>query len=84
VGDGERGVGGRAGHIAVPDEDLVGAVLRDVELPHETCSFNGYFSGIVVLGNYEDGARPTQAALESVSRLASRKLGLHGVAPAGR
>ncbi|MTE18892.1 hypothetical protein F0L17_07040 [Streptomyces sp. TRM43335] len=63
-------------------EGRAGGVDKAVRGAH-TYGFNGYSSGVTVLGNYEDGARPTRAALESVARISAWKLGLHGVDPAG-
>ncbi|MGK5501163.1 N-acetylmuramoyl-L-alanine amidase, partial [Streptomyces sp. URMC 125] len=64
-------------------EGRAGGIDRAVRGAH-TYGFNGYSSGIAVLGNYEDGGRPTQAALASVARVSAWKLGLYGVDPAGK
>jgi uncharacterized protein with LGFP repeats len=64
-------------------EGRAGGVDRPVLGAH-TYGFNSYSSGITVLGNYEDGGTPTQAAKSAVAQVAGWKLGLHGVDPQGK
>ncbi|MFF4172993.1 peptidoglycan recognition protein [Streptomyces sp. NPDC001744] len=61
-------------------EGRAGGVDRPVLGAH-TYGFNGYSSGISLLGDYENGGTPTAAAKQAVADLAAWKLGLHGVDP---
>jgi hypothetical protein len=61
-------------------EGRAGGVERPVQGAH-TYGFNGYSSGVSVLGNYESGGTPTPAAKKALADIAAWKLGLHGVDP---
>ncbi|MFP8906445.1 N-acetylmuramoyl-L-alanine amidase [Streptomyces atacamensis] len=64
-------------------EGRAGGVDKAVQGAH-TYGFNGYSAGVSLLGNYEDGGRPTQAALDAIARISGWKLGLYGADPAGK
>ncbi|MEU0370814.1 N-acetylmuramoyl-L-alanine amidase [Streptomyces sp. NPDC006283] len=64
-------------------EGRAGGVEKPVQGAH-TYGFNGYSSGISVLGDYENGGTPTAAAKQAVADVAAWKLGLHGVDPEAR
>ncbi|MFF6782090.1 FG-GAP-like repeat-containing protein [Streptomyces sp. NPDC012510] len=49
-----------------------------------TPGFDGDSTGIAVLGDFENGARPSRAAVESVARLAAWKLGQYDGDPTGK
>lgn len=61
-------------------EGRAGGVDKPVRGAH-TYGFNGYSSGISVLGDYENGGTPTAAAKQAVADVAAWKLGLHDVDP---
>ncbi|MFP8882705.1 N-acetylmuramoyl-L-alanine amidase [Streptomyces mangrovi] len=64
-------------------EGRAGGVDKAVRGAH-TYGFNGNSAGVSLLGNYEDGGRPTQAALDAIARISGWKLGLYGADPAGK
>ncbi|MFJ8072685.1 N-acetylmuramoyl-L-alanine amidase [Streptomyces sp. NPDC096176] len=64
-------------------EGRAGGVEKPVQGAH-TYGFNGYSSGISVLGDYENGGTPTAAAKQAVADVAAWKLGLYGVDPEAR
>ncbi|MFD6415739.1 N-acetylmuramoyl-L-alanine amidase [Streptomyces sp. NPDC060194] len=61
-------------------EGRAGGVDRPVLGAH-TYGFNSYSAGISVLGDYENGGKPSAAAEQAVADVAAWKLGLHGVSP---
>lgn len=61
-------------------EGRAGGVDKPVQGAH-TYGFNGYSSGISVLGDFENGGTPSAAAKQAVADVAAWKLGLHGVDP---
>ncbi|CAL9566888.1 hypothetical protein SUDANB15_04721 [Streptomyces sp. enrichment culture] len=61
-------------------EGRAGGVDKPVRGAH-TYGFNGYSSGISLLGDYENGGTPTAAAKQAIADLSAWKLGLHGVDP---
>ncbi|GGP92630.1 hypothetical protein GCM10010266_14220 [Streptomyces griseomycini] len=61
-------------------EGRAGGVDKPVRGAH-TYGFNGYSSGISLLGDYENGGTPTAAAQQAIADLSAWKLGLHGVDP---
>ncbi|MGW0703125.1 N-acetylmuramoyl-L-alanine amidase [Streptomyces sp. NPDC002867] len=61
-------------------EGRAGGVDKPVQGAH-TYGFNGYSSGVSVLGDYENGGTPTAAAQRAVADVSAWKLGLHGVDP---
>ncbi|MEV4335046.1 N-acetylmuramoyl-L-alanine amidase [Streptomyces sp. NPDC049597] len=61
-------------------EGRAGGVDKPVQGAH-TYGFNGYSSGVSVLGDYENGGTPTAAAQQAVADISAWKLGLHGVDP---
>jgi uncharacterized protein with LGFP repeats len=63
-------------------EGRAGGVDRPVLGAH-TYGFNTDTSGVAVLGTYTSTA-PSQAAVDSVARIAAWKLGLHGGDPTGK
>ncbi|MBO1334844.1 FG-GAP repeat protein [Streptomyces sp. VRA16 Mangrove soil] len=63
---------GREGGV---DEPVLGA---------HTYGFNSYSTGIAILGNFQDGGKPSRAALESAARVAAYKLGQYGGDPTGK
>ncbi|KAA6201346.1 hypothetical protein F2B00_15555 [Streptomyces parvus] len=61
-------------------EGRAGGVDKPVRGAH-TYGFNGYSSGVSLLGDYENGGTPTAAAKQAIADISAWKLGLHGVAP---
>ncbi|WP_229833955.1 peptidoglycan recognition protein family protein [Streptomyces xantholiticus] len=61
-------------------EGRAGGVDKPVRGAH-TYGFNGYSSGVSLLGDYENGGTPTPAAKQAIADIAAWKLGLHGVDP---
>jgi uncharacterized protein with LGFP repeats len=61
-------------------EGRAGGVDKPVRGAH-TYGFNGYSSGVSLLGDYENGGTPTAAAKQAIADVAAWKLGLHGVDP---
>lgn len=61
-------------------EGRAGGVDKPVRGAH-TYGFNGYSSGVSLLGDYENGGTPTAAAKQAIADLSAWKLGLHGVDP---
>ncbi|MFF8842539.1 N-acetylmuramoyl-L-alanine amidase [Streptomyces sp. NPDC015127] len=61
-------------------EGRAGGVDKPVQGAH-TYGFNGYSSGVSLLGDYENGGTPTAAAKKAVADISAWKLGLHGVDP---
>ncbi|MFG3004692.1 N-acetylmuramoyl-L-alanine amidase [Streptomyces calvus] len=61
-------------------EGRAGGVDKPVRGAH-TYGFNGYSSGVSLLGDYENGGTPTAAAQQAIADLSAWKLGLHGVDP---
>ncbi|MFF3288108.1 N-acetylmuramoyl-L-alanine amidase [Streptomyces sp. NPDC003023] len=61
-------------------EGRAGGTDKPVRGAH-TYGFNGYSSGVSLLGNYEDGGTPTTAAKQAIADISAWKLGLHGVDP---
>ncbi|MCQ1577563.1 peptidoglycan recognition protein family protein [Streptomyces parvus] len=64
-------------------EGRAGGVDKPVRGAH-TYGFNGYSSGVSLLGDYENGGTPTAAAKQAIADISAWKLGLHGVAPEAR
>ncbi|MGP3999911.1 FG-GAP-like repeat-containing protein [Streptomyces sp. 8N706] len=63
---------GRAGGVDLP---VMGA---------HTYGFNGYSTGISVVGNYATDGKPTAPVRDAISRIAAYKLGQYGVSPTGK
>ncbi|MGP3982069.1 FG-GAP-like repeat-containing protein [Streptomyces sp. KR80] len=63
---------GRAGGVDLP---VMGA---------HTYGFNGYSTGISVIGNYATDGKATAPVLNAISRIAAYKLGQYGVDPTGK
>lgn len=61
-------------------EGRAGGVDKPVRGAH-TYGFNGYSSGVSLLGDYENGGTPTPAAKQAIADVSAWKLGLHGVDP---
>ncbi|GGT11669.1 hypothetical protein GCM10010271_13090 [Streptomyces kurssanovii] len=61
-------------------EGRAGGVDKPVRGAH-TFGFNGYSSGVSLLGDYENGGTPTPAAKQAIADVTAWKLGLHGVDP---
>ncbi|MEU4980845.1 peptidoglycan recognition protein, partial [Streptomyces sp. NPDC021969] len=61
-------------------EGRAGGVDKPVRGAH-TYGFNGYSSGVSLLGDYENGGTPTAAAKQAIADISAWKLGLHGVDP---
>jgi uncharacterized protein with LGFP repeats len=61
-------------------EGRAGGIDRPVRGAH-TYGFNGYSSGVSLLGDYENGGTPTAAAKQAIADISAWKLGLHGVDP---
>lgn len=63
-------------------EGRAGGVDLPVQGAH-TYGFNGYSTGIAVLGNFSDGGVATRRVTDAVARVAAFKLGQYGVDPTG-
>lgn len=61
-------------------EGRAGGTDKPVRGAH-TYGFNGYSSGISLLGDYENGGTPTAEAKQAIADVSAWKLGLHGVDP---